>query len=67
MNVGGAMLKVAAVQMSSNSDKEACLKKVERFVFLATEGGAEIIALPEMFNFSGILYFTLISSDDCAG
>jgi len=53
MNVGGAMLKVAAVQMSSNSNKENCLKKAERFVFLATEGGAEVVALPEMFNFSG--------------
>ena len=47
------MLKVAAVQMSSNTNKEDCLKKAERFVFLATEGGAEVIALPEMFNFSG--------------
>jgi len=47
------MLKVAAVQMSSNGDKEACLKKAERFVFLATKGGAEVVALPEMFNFSG--------------
>jgi len=31
------MLKVGAVQMSSTSSKEACLKKAERFVFLATE------------------------------
>ncbi|TKJ47322.1 hydrolase [Candidatus Aerophobetes bacterium Ae_b3a] len=55
MNVGSAMLKVAAVQMSSNSNKENCLKKAEEFVFLATEGGAEVVALPEMFNFSGII------------
>ena len=53
MSVGGAILKVAAVQMSSNNKKEDCLKKAERFVFLAAEGGAKVIALPEMFNFSG--------------
>ncbi len=52
MNVGGAVLKVAAVQMSSSGNKEDCLKKAERFVFLAAEGGAEVVALPEMFNFS---------------
>lgn len=55
MNVGGAILKVAAVQMSSNSNKENCLKKAEQFVFLAAEGGAEVVALPEMFNFSGTI------------
>jgi predicted amidohydrolase len=47
------MLKVAAVQMSSSNNKEVCLRKAKRFVFLATEGEAEVIALPEMFNFSG--------------
>lgn len=55
MNVGGAVLKVAAVQMNSSGNKEDCLKKAERFVSLAAEGGAEVVALPELFNFSGTI------------
>ncbi len=55
MNARGAMLRVAAVQMSSNSNKEDCVKKAERFVSLAAEGGAEVVALPELFNFSGTI------------
>lgn len=39
--------------MSSTGNKEANLEKAERFICLAAHEKAEIIALPEMFNFSG--------------
>jgi len=39
--------------VSSSSNKEACLRKAERFICLAAQEKVEIIALPEMFNFSG--------------
>lgn len=39
--------------MTSVGNKEANLKKAERFICLAAQEKAEIIALPEMFNFSG--------------
>lgn len=45
--------KVAAIQMTSINDKEVNLKKAESFIALAGEEGAKIVALPEMFNFSG--------------
>lgn len=53
MNGQGIRLKVAAVQMSSTGNKEANLKKAERFICLAAQEKAEVVALPEMFNFSG--------------
>lgn len=49
------MLKVAAIQMSSSSDKEASLRKTERLISLAAREKAEVIALPEMFNSSGTI------------
>ncbi len=67
MNVAGGVLKVAAVQMSSTANKEDCLKRAERFVLLAAEGGAEVVALPEMFNFSGTIEEKKVNSETIPG
>jgi len=53
MAVNNACFKVAAIQMNSVNDKEANLKKAEEFINLAAKEGTKIVALPEMFNFSG--------------
>jgi predicted amidohydrolase len=44
---------VACVQMNSGKDKEANLNKAEQLVTKAAELGAQLIVLPEYFNFRG--------------
>lgn len=53
MRNGNATFTVAAIQMNSINDKKANLQKAEAFIILSAEQGAKIVALPEMFNFSG--------------
>ena len=53
MSKEGASFKVAAVQMMATNSKEANLGKAERFVARAAQQGARVVALPEMFSFSG--------------
>lgn len=53
MSAGDIRFKTAAIQMSSINNKEVNLKKAEQFIHLAAKEGAKVIALPEMFNFSG--------------
>ena len=48
-------LKVAAVQMTSGSDKEKNLNQAEKLITIARKKGAKFIALPEVFNFRGNL------------
>ena len=48
-------LKVAAVQMTSGSNKEKNLKQAERLITKAAKAKAKFIALPEVFNFRGKL------------
>ena len=48
-------LKVAAVQMSSGSDKEKNLNQAKKLILLAVNKKAKFIALPEVFNYRGKL------------
>lgn len=43
----------AAVQMNSQDDKEKNLQTAERLIDAASEKGAKLVVLPEMFNFLG--------------
>jgi deaminated glutathione amidase len=43
----------AAIQMTSGGDKPANLAKAERLVRLAAARGAQLVALPEVFNWRG--------------
>jgi len=43
----------AAIQMAASSDKAANLDRAERLIRLAAARGANLIALPEMFNWRG--------------
>jgi len=55
MSARNTLFKVAAIQMSSVNDKQINLKKAERFIHFAAEEEVKIVALPEMFNFSGTI------------
>jgi predicted amidohydrolase len=44
---------VAAIQMSSGSDKAANLEKADKLIRLAAARGATLIGLPEVFNWRG--------------
>jgi len=43
----------AAIQMSATADKAANLERAERLIRLAAARGADLIALPEVFNWRG--------------
>jgi predicted amidohydrolase len=43
----------AVIQMTSNSDKAANLEKAERMIRLAAARGAQLVGLPETFNWRG--------------
>ena len=43
-------MRVAAVQLNSNGDKQRNLASAERLVRESAEAGAEFIALPEKWN-----------------
>jgi deaminated glutathione amidase len=43
----------AAIQMAASSDKASNLERAERLVRLAAARGANLVALPEMFNWRG--------------
>lgn len=46
-------MRVAAVQMNSQDQKEKNIETAERLIGIAAESGAELAVLPEMFNFLG--------------
>ncbi len=48
-------LKIAAIQMSSSSNKEKNLKQAKKLIELAVKKKADFIALPEVFNYRGNL------------
>lgn len=45
------MIRAALVQMDSRDDLEENLIKIRRFVRLAKQGGADVVAFPEFMNF----------------
>lgn len=45
------MIRVALVQMDSKDDLDDNLRKIQRFVRQAREGGADVVAFPEFMNF----------------
>ena len=46
-------MRIACIQMTSRDDKAANLEKAERLVAEAARAGAEIVVLPEKWNFIG--------------
>lgn len=46
-------MRFAAIQMNSTEDKTKNLSKAENMIVKAAEQGADVIALPELFNFLG--------------
>jgi len=47
------VLRAAAIQMSSGSDKPANLDRAEALIRAAAERGARLVVLPEVFNWRG--------------
>ncbi|GGN59658.1 carbon-nitrogen hydrolase family protein [Oceanobacillus indicireducens] len=48
-----SMVKVAAIQMDSQNDKQENIKKADSMIREAVLKGAELVTLPEYFNFIG--------------
>lgn len=46
-------MKVAVIQMNTKSDKAENLQKAEGFIREAAKNGAELVSLPEYFNYMG--------------
>lgn len=46
-------MKIAVVQLNSKSIKQENLEKAKKFITKAAENGAELVSLPEYFNFMG--------------
>ncbi|MCM3569040.1 carbon-nitrogen hydrolase family protein [Neobacillus mesonae] len=46
-------MKVAVIQLNSKSDKQENLRKAKEYIIQAVQSGAELISLPEYFNFMG--------------
>ena len=60
-------LKIAAVQMTSGSDKEKNLKQAEKLITKAAKARAKFIVLPEVFNFRGNLNEAAKASEPIPG
>ena len=67
MNTEEKQFKVAAIQMTSVNHKETNLKKAGGFISRAAKEGAKIVALPEMFSFSGTLKEKRVNAESIPG
>jgi predicted amidohydrolase len=52
--MNGRELKVAAIQMSSTPDKDENLATAKRLIRAAAAGGADLVALPELWSCHGL-------------
>ena len=53
MGCYGSVLRAAAIQMSSGSDKRANVERAEALIRAAAKQGAELVVLPEVFSWRG--------------
>lgn len=60
-------LKVAAIQMTSGSNKEKNLKQAEKLITIAAKNKPFFIALPEVFNFRGNLNDAALAAETIPG
>ena len=60
-------LKVAAVQMSSGSDKKNNLNQAKKLIVLAAKKKAKFIVLPEVFNYRGKLSEAMKAAEPIPG
>lgn len=60
-------LKVAAIQMTSGSNKEKNLKQAEKLINIAAKNKPLLIALPEVFNFRGNLNDAALTAEKIPG
>lgn len=59
--------RIAACQMNSKNDKDANLQKAEQLIDEAAAQGADLVALPEMFNMLGVNEDTLLGAEPPSG
>lgn len=60
-------LKVAAIQMTSSSNKEKNLKQAEKLINIAAKNKPLLIVLPEVFNFRGNLNDAALAAETIPG
>ncbi|MCB0047841.1 MAG: carbon-nitrogen hydrolase family protein [Caldilineaceae bacterium] len=60
-------VRMAAVQMNSRNDKQENLRKAEALIDEAAALGADLVALPEMFNMLGAKEDTLTGKESVPG
>lgn len=60
-------VRIAAVQMNSQNDKQENLRKAEALIDEAAMLGADLVALPEMFNMLGAQEDTLTGKESVPG
>jgi len=59
--------RMAACQMNSKNDKAANLQKAAQLIDEAATNGADMVALPEMFNMLGVNEDTINGAEPASG